>query len=137
VAGSTPTPDAWFMAQAARRLTDAVDGFLAGHRILICDRDSKWSCSTPARRDACSNSQAVCRIAPRPRCEGPSAQHLALHREPAPLVIRQPQPAPFQLLAQQAVLLQQVLDDRKLALGDPAGEELKEQREPYRQRVHG
>ncbi len=30
-------------AQAARRLTDAVDGFLASHRILICDRDSKWT----------------------------------------------------------------------------------------------
>jgi transposase InsO family protein len=43
VAGSTPTPDAWFMAQAARRLTDAVDGFLARHRILICDRDRKWT----------------------------------------------------------------------------------------------
>ena len=43
VAGSTPTPDAWFMAQAARRLTDAVDGFLANHQILICDRDSKWT----------------------------------------------------------------------------------------------
>jgi transposase InsO family protein len=41
VAGSTPTPDAWFMAQAARRLTDAVDGFLVGHQILICDRDRK------------------------------------------------------------------------------------------------
>ena len=33
VAGSTPTPDAWFMAQAARRLTDVVDGFLMGHRV--------------------------------------------------------------------------------------------------------
>jgi putative transposase len=43
VAGSTPTPDAGFMAQAARCLTDAVDGFLAGHRILICDRDAKWT----------------------------------------------------------------------------------------------
>jgi putative transposase len=43
VAGSTPTPDAWFMAQTARRLTDAVDGFLAGHRVLLCDRDSKWT----------------------------------------------------------------------------------------------
>ncbi len=31
------------MAQAARRLTDVVDGFLVGHRILICDRDSKWT----------------------------------------------------------------------------------------------
>jgi putative transposase len=38
VAGSTPTPEAWFMAQAARRVTDAVDGFLARHQILICDR---------------------------------------------------------------------------------------------------
>jgi putative transposase len=43
VVGSTPSPDTWFMAQAARRLTDAVDGFLAGHRVLICDRDSKWT----------------------------------------------------------------------------------------------
>jgi transposase InsO family protein len=43
VAGSTPTPDAGFMAQAARRLTDAVDGFLVGHGVLICDRDSKWT----------------------------------------------------------------------------------------------
>ena len=43
VAGSTPTPDGWFMAQAARRLTDAVDGFLARHQVLICDRDSKWT----------------------------------------------------------------------------------------------
>jgi hypothetical protein len=43
VAGSTPTPDGWFMAQAARRLTDAVDGFLASHRVLICDRDRKWT----------------------------------------------------------------------------------------------
>jgi putative transposase len=43
VAGSTPTPDGWFMAQAARRLTDAVDGILVGHRVLICDRDRKWT----------------------------------------------------------------------------------------------
>jgi putative transposase len=43
VLGSTPTPDAGFMAQAARRLTDAVDGFLARHRILICGRDAKWT----------------------------------------------------------------------------------------------
>jgi putative transposase len=43
VAGSTPTPDAGFMAQTARRLTDAVDGFLARHRVLICDRDAKWT----------------------------------------------------------------------------------------------
>jgi putative transposase len=43
VVGSTPNPDAGFMAQAARRLTDVVDGFLAGQRVLICDRDDKWT----------------------------------------------------------------------------------------------
>jgi putative transposase len=43
ILGSTPNPDAAFMARAARRLTDAVDGFLAGHRVLICDRDGKWT----------------------------------------------------------------------------------------------
>jgi transposase InsO family protein len=43
VLGSTPNPDAAFMAQAARCLTDAVEGFLAGHRVLICDRDAKWT----------------------------------------------------------------------------------------------
>jgi transposase InsO family protein len=43
IAGSTPNPDAVFMAQVARNLTDALDGFLVGHRFLICDRDSKWN----------------------------------------------------------------------------------------------
>jgi hypothetical protein len=43
IVGSTLHPDAAFMTQAARRLTDAVDGFLAGHRVLICDRDAKWT----------------------------------------------------------------------------------------------
>jgi hypothetical protein len=43
IAGSTPTPDAGFIAQAAGRSTDAVDGFLAGHRVLLCDRDRKWT----------------------------------------------------------------------------------------------
>jgi putative transposase len=43
VVGSTPNPDSAFMVQAARRLTDAVDGFLVGHRVLICDRDGKWT----------------------------------------------------------------------------------------------
>jgi transposase InsO family protein len=42
VAGSTPHPDEAFMTQAARRLTDAVDGVLVGYRALICDRDTKW-----------------------------------------------------------------------------------------------
>jgi transposase InsO family protein len=43
VAGSTPHPDDAFMVQAARCLTDAVDGFLVGYRALIFDRDRKWT----------------------------------------------------------------------------------------------
>ena len=43
IAGSTPHPDEAFMAQVARNLTDAVDGFLLPHRILICDRDGKFT----------------------------------------------------------------------------------------------
>ncbi len=42
-AGATSNPDGSFMAQIARNLTDAVDGFLAGHRFLICDRDAKFT----------------------------------------------------------------------------------------------
>ena len=31
------------MAQLARNLTDPVDGFLRGHRFVICDRDAKFA----------------------------------------------------------------------------------------------
>ena len=43
IVGSTRNPDAAFTAHAARRLTDVVEGFLVGHRVLICDRDAKWT----------------------------------------------------------------------------------------------
>jgi len=43
VVRSTPNPDAAFMAQAAGCLTDVVAGFLTGHRVLIRDRDGKWT----------------------------------------------------------------------------------------------
>ena len=43
ILGSTPHPDAVFMQQMARTLVFADDGPLARHRILICDRDAKWS----------------------------------------------------------------------------------------------
>jgi putative transposase len=41
--GSTPRPDDAFVLQVARVLTDVDDSVLCGHRILICDRDTKWS----------------------------------------------------------------------------------------------
>jgi hypothetical protein len=31
------------MDQLVRRVTAADDGALVGHRVLICDRDRKWS----------------------------------------------------------------------------------------------
>ncbi len=43
VAGITPHPNGAFMAQVARNLTDAFDGFLRHHRFVICDRDSSFT----------------------------------------------------------------------------------------------
>ncbi len=43
VLGSTPHPSDLFMDQFVRRATGADDGVLVGHRVLICDRDRKWS----------------------------------------------------------------------------------------------
>jgi putative transposase len=43
LAGFTTNPDGEYIAQVARNLTDVVDGFLLGHRFLICDRDTKFT----------------------------------------------------------------------------------------------
>jgi transposase InsO family protein len=43
IVGSTPHPDEAFVLQAPRTVTDADDGCLRGSRVLICDRDTKWS----------------------------------------------------------------------------------------------
>jgi len=43
LAGITPHPTEAFVAQVARNLIDPVDGFLRGHRVLICDRDTKFT----------------------------------------------------------------------------------------------
>jgi transposase InsO family protein len=43
VLGSTPHPHAVFMEEMARTLVFADDGPSAHHRVLICDRDAKWS----------------------------------------------------------------------------------------------
>ena len=43
VLGSTPNPDEAFVVQTMRHLTGDVDGVLHRDRILICDRDRKWS----------------------------------------------------------------------------------------------
>ena len=43
VLGSTPHPDEAFVVQTMRHLTNGVDGVLRRDRLLICDRDRKWS----------------------------------------------------------------------------------------------
>jgi putative transposase len=43
ILGSTPNPNDLFMHQVGRTLTAADDGALRVHRVLICDRDRKWS----------------------------------------------------------------------------------------------
>ncbi|MFT4538584.1 MAG: putative transposase [Planctomycetota bacterium] len=43
LAGLTRIPNEAFMAQVARNLIDCMDGFLGGHRFLICDRDTKFT----------------------------------------------------------------------------------------------
>ena len=42
ILGSTPHPKDLFMRQVGRTLS-AADGLLSDHRVLICDRDRKWS----------------------------------------------------------------------------------------------
>jgi putative transposase len=49
VVGSTPHPDELFMGQVSRTLTAADEGILVSHRVLICDRDAKWSAPVRAR----------------------------------------------------------------------------------------
>ena len=43
IAGITPNPNEAFMAQIARNLTDPISGFLRGHQVLVCDRDTKYT----------------------------------------------------------------------------------------------
>jgi len=52
IVGSTPFPDDLFLAQVVRTLTAADEGVLIGHRVLICDRDAKWSRAVRVRLDA-------------------------------------------------------------------------------------
>jgi len=46
IAGSTPFPNELFLGQVSRTLTIADEGLLGQHRVLICDRDRKWSAAT-------------------------------------------------------------------------------------------
>ena len=49
IVGSTSHPHDVFMQQVVRTLTAADDGLLVEHRVLICDRDTKWSALVRAR----------------------------------------------------------------------------------------
>ncbi len=64
VLGSTPHPTELFMDQATRKGTAADDGLLVRHRVLICDRDRKWSRDVrrPTRRrwHSCGTDAGAC-----------------------------------------------------------------------------
>jgi transposase InsO family protein len=49
VVGSTPHPHELFMQQVVRTITAVDDGLLVEHRMLLCDRDTKWSAPVRAR----------------------------------------------------------------------------------------
>ena len=49
IVGSTPHPHDLFLQQAVRTMTAADDGLLVQHRVLICDRDTKWSAPVRTR----------------------------------------------------------------------------------------
>jgi putative transposase len=49
IVGATPHPDEVFMRQVVRTLTAADNGWLVERRVLICDRDTKWSAPVRAR----------------------------------------------------------------------------------------
>ena len=49
IVGSTPHPHDAFMHQVVRTMTAADEGLLVQHRVLICDRDTKWSVQVRAR----------------------------------------------------------------------------------------
>jgi len=49
ILGSTPHPDALFMAQMVRTLTMAEGEAMPVLRVVICDRDRKWSADVRRR----------------------------------------------------------------------------------------
>jgi transposase InsO family protein len=49
IVGSTPHPHELFMRQVCRTLTAVDEGLLDGDRVLICDRDTKWSAMVRAQ----------------------------------------------------------------------------------------
>src|SRR6266705_2399786 len=49
IVGSTPHPNDIFMRQVARTMMAVDDGLLVQHRVLICDRDKKWSAAVRDR----------------------------------------------------------------------------------------
>jgi hypothetical protein len=66
IVGSTSHPDEPFMQQVGRTLTAGDDGALIDHRVLICDRDRKWTLSVrqllaasgdPNGADSCAGAQ--------------------------------------------------------------------------------
>jgi transposase InsO family protein len=63
IVGITPSPHEAWMMQIARKLTDSDDGFLADKKLVILDRDSKYSAAF--RNLLMSSGVEVVRLPPR------------------------------------------------------------------------
>jgi transposase InsO family protein len=64
IAGISPEPDSAWVTQCGRQLTDAVDGFLAGKRFLLHDRDPLFS--EAFRSTLAATGVETVRLPPRP-----------------------------------------------------------------------
>jgi HTH-like domain len=71
IVGSTPFPNDLSMDEVVRTLTAADEGALVGHRVLICDRDAKWSAAVRGQFD-----EAAIRVIQTPFC-APNAKDYA------------------------------------------------------------
>jgi hypothetical protein len=92
--------------------------------VLLRDESSVPTQNSVRRHDA------------RDRREVPTAEHVASHGETAPLAVSQAQSSGTVHRAEDAVLLEQVVNDRLLVSIDPAGEQQEDQGERGRQRIH-
>ncbi len=97
---SSSFPFSPFTAQAARCLTAAVDGFLAGHRVLIFDWDGKW---TEGFRDIVEGAGVRVVLTP---IQGPSAN---VYAERFARSVREECPARLLLFGERRLI--RVLDD--------------------------
>jgi hypothetical protein len=113
VLGSTPQPDEGFIIQTLRPLSD-VEGVLRGNRMLICDRDRKWSAAVK-RFLATGGVRLIRTPFMAPNC--PPRTRQRAHQSPATAArLRSRSPAPARRWTSQLLL-----PSRRLKMGPVLG----------------